>query len=116
MSAALVADTPVTRTVGGGTTNYHKLAFPSGGVTVTLDVTQGSATLYASDDIWNLNAENYDWRIQTSVYGEDFLHPSNLNRTVGNVLFLGILGRETANAYVLNNSLGDTTTQGACIM
>ena len=97
---------------------YYEIAFTNSGVTIKLDVMQGSATLYASDYIWNLNAESYDWKIQTNLtnmYGEEYIHPSNLNRTAGNVLFLGVLGGETANVYILNNTLGDTTTKGIYI-
>lgn len=97
---------------------YYEIAFTNSGVTIKLDVMQGLATLYASDYIWNLNAESYDWKIQTnltSMYGEEYIHPSNLNRTAGNVLFLGVLGGETANVYILNNTLGDTTTKGICM-
>ena len=97
---------------------YYEIAFTNSGVTIKLDVMQGSATLYASDYIWNLNAESYDWKIQTNLtnmYGEEYIHPSNLNRTAGNVLFLGVLGGATANVYILNNTLGDTTTKGIYI-
>lgn len=99
-------------TVGAGVTRYYQLTFPAEGVSVSLDMTQGSATLYASDNIWNANAQNRDWTIQATSYAELFMIPSILGRTVRPLLFLAVVGGQSNSTYILSNAVGDTTTKG----
>ena len=99
-------------TVGAGVTRYYQLTFPAEGVSVSLDMTQGSATLYASDNIWNANAQNHDWTFQATSYAELFMNPSTLGRTVRPLLFLAVVGGQSTSTFILSNAVGDTTTKG----
>ena len=106
---------PLFHTLSSGVTRYYEVAFPSDGVTVTLDVTQGSVTVYASDNIWNANAQDYDWRVTAdtaSGFIEAFFNSSTLNRQVRSILFLAIVGGQSANTYIMNNAVGDIRTIG----
>ena len=75
-------------------------------------MTQGSATLYASDNIWNANAQNYDWTFQATSYAELFMTSSTLGRTVQPLLFLAVVGGQSTSRFILSNAVGDTTTKG----
>lgn len=112
---ALTTMSPVLDTLNNGVTKYYWLAFPSGGVTITLDVIQGAVTLYASDSILNSNAQNYDWRVTantSSGFLETFLDPAMLSRPANAQLFLAIVGGQSSNTYIMNNAVGDIRTRG----
>ena len=113
--SALTALSPLFHTLSSGVTRYYEVAFPSDGVTVTLDVTQGSVTVYASDNIWNANAQDYDWRVTantTSGFTEAFFNSSTLNRQVRSILFLAIVGGQSTSTFIMNNAVGDIRTKG----
>ena len=102
-------------TLSSGEAKYYEVAFPSDGVTITLDVTQGSVTLYASDNIWDANAQDYDWRVTantTSGFTEAFFNSSTLNRQAHSILFLAIVGEQNTSTYIMNNAVGDIRTTG----
>ena len=106
---------PVFYTLNSGVPKYYELAFPSGGVTITLDVIRGAVTLYASDNIWNANAQDYDWRVKantSSGFTEAFFDPSTIGRTARPILFLAIVGGQSTNTYIMNNAVGDIRTRG----
>ena len=110
---------PLFDTLISGVTRYYEVVFPSDGVTVTLDVTQGSVTVYVSDNIWNANAQDYDWRVTantTSGFTEAFFNSSTLNRQVRSILFLAIVGEQNTSTYIMNNAVGDIRTTGASSM
>lgn len=113
--SADTTNTSVFHTVSSGVTRYYQLVLPSDGVTVSLDMTLGSATLYASDNIWNANAPSHDWTFQATSYAELFMNPTTLGRTTRPLLFLAVVGGQTTNTYILNNAVGDTTTKGIII-
>ena len=106
---------PLLQTLNSGVIRYYEVAFPSDGVTVTLDVIQGSVTLYASDNIWNANAQDYDWRVTadtSSGFIEAFFNSSNLNRQARSIVFLAIVGGQSTSTYIMNNAVGDIRTKG----
>ena len=106
---------PLLQTLNSGVIRYYEVAFPSDGVTVTLDVIQGSVTLYASDSIWNANAQDYDWRVTadtSSGFIEAFFNSSNLNRQARSIVFLAIVGGQSTSTYIMNNAVGDIRTKG----
>ena len=106
---------PLFDTLSSGETKYYEVAFPSDGVTITLDVTQGSVTLYASDNIWDANAQDYDWRVTADTsrgFTEAFFNSSTLNRQARSILFLAIVGGQSTNTYIMNNAVGDIRTIG----
>ena len=106
---------PLFDTLSSREAKYYEVAFPSDGVTITLDVTQGSVTLYASDNIWDANAQDYDWRVTantTSGFTEAFFNSSTLNRQAHSILFLAIVGEQNTSTYIMNNAVGDIRTTG----
>ena len=106
---------PLLQTLNSGVTRYYEVAFPSDGVTITLDIIQGSVTLYASDNIWNANAQDYDWTVTantTSGFIEAFLNSSTLNRQARSILFLAIAAGQSTSTYIMNNAVGDIRTKG----
>lgn len=106
---------PLLQTLNSGVTRYYEVAFPSDGVTVTLDIIQGSVTLYASDNIWKANAQDYDWRVTADTSGgftEAFFNSSTLNRQARSILFLAIVGEQNTSTYITNNAVGDIRTTG----
>ena len=106
---------PLLQTLNSGVIRYYEIAFPSDGVTVTLDVIQGSVTLYASDNIWNANAQDYDWRVTadtSSGFIEAFFNSSTLNRQARSIVFLAIVGGQSTSTYIMNNAVGDIRTKG----
>ena len=117
--SALTAMSPVYYTLSSGVPKYYELAFPTAGVTITLDVIQGAVTLYASDNIWNANAQGYDWRVTANVssgFIEAFFDPSTIGRTARAILFLAIVGGQSTNTYIMNNAVGDIRTRGTMNM
>ena len=113
--SALTAMSPVFYTLNSGATKYYELAFPIDGVTITLDVIQGGVILYASDNIWNANAQGFDWRVAantSSGFIEVIFDPSTIGRTARAILFLAIVGGQTTNTYIMNNAVGDIRTRG----
>ena len=113
--SALTAMSPVFYTLNSGVTKYYELAFPIDGVTITLDVIQGAVILYASDNIWNANAQGFDWRVTantSSGFIEAIFDPSTIGRTARTILFLAIVGGQTTNTYIMNNAVGDIRTRG----
>ena len=106
---------PLLQTLNSGVTRYYEVAFPSDGLTVTLDIIQGSVTLYASDNIWNANAQDYDWRVTadtSSGFTEAFFNSSTLSRQARFILFLAVVGEQNTNTYIMNNAVGDIRTKG----
>ena len=113
--SALTALSPLFHTLSSGVTRYYEVAFPSDGVTVTLDVTQGSVTVYVSDNIWNANAQDYDWRVTANTtvgFTESFFNSSTLNRQARSILFLAIVGGQSTSTFIMNNAVGDIRTKG----
>ena len=94
---------------------YYKFSFPSTGLTLVLDIPDGSVVCYASDTIQNPNPRNgYSWRFEASYYNDSYIDPSMVQ---GAVMHVGIEGRGNAssNIFSLNSTFGDSATKGVRI-
>ena len=77
-------------------------------MTIKLNITSGSVICYVSDHYRNPNeVQGYDWRIEVSDYADIFLDPSDLSRSAGTTIYVGIEGVGVSNHFTLGNNEGD---------
>ena len=90
------------------------LPLPSSGLTVVLDVSEGSVACYISNSLQNPNSKyGYTWRVEAYYYNDSFIDPSTIQGTVGGYIYIGIEGRSnTSNTFAFNATSGDTATKG----
>ena len=101
----------ISDTVENGEIKYFTYPFPDEGLTIKLDVDEGSAVLYASDIIQTPNEALYDWKIETDGYSDVFLDPTELGRPVaGDSVFVSIEGLQASNSFAIDTTFGDTST------
>ena len=109
--------------LGGGEVSFFQYQLPTQGMTVHLDVQEGSVVLYASSTIQNPNEALYDYRLETDSSADVFLDPvtlegrpqvvANKRRQVGDsftntTVYISIEGEEDINSFVLETTFGDT--------
>ena len=96
--------------VGEGETSFIEIPYDSDeGVTIKVNVTNGTITVYASDQTTTPNEAFYDWMIETDGYSDVFLDPDDVNRTIGDTVYVAIEGEDTDNDFILVAEEGDTT-------
>ena len=88
------------------------LPFSDDGITIAVNVSNGSVVIYASDQTTTPNEAFHDWMIETDGYSDVFLDPNELNRTVDDVVYVAITGEEETNSFNFTSTPGDTSTQG----
>ena len=102
------SDVGVSNSLSSGQRLYYEFVFATNGITLRLDVTNGTIICYASDLIQNPNEEEgYVWMITISTYTDVFLDPGSLNRPAGSFLYVTLEGSETTNNFNLNSTTGD---------
>ena len=84
---------------------YFTFQFPSEGVTLQIEVLEGSIVLYATDIIQTPNEALYTWKIATSKCKDLFLDPV-LCQTMGDSVNLAIIGLEQVNTFILKTIPG----------
>ena len=55
------------------------------------------------------NEAFHDWMIETDGYSAVFLDPNDVNRTVGDTVYVTIEGEDTDNDFTFTSESGDTT-------
>ena len=106
-------NTPVTGTANSGEVKYYNFPFHSSGITLRLDVFQGSFIAYASDMTDAPNTQRgYVWQIQTSSYNDLFFNPSSLGRRPGNTAYIAVEGRNSFNSFSVGAVSENMTTTG----
>ena len=100
----------ISSTIEEDEVSYIELPFSDNGVTITVSVTIGLIVVYASDQITTPNEAFHDWMIETDGYSDVFLDPNDVNRTVGDTVYVAIEGEEESNNYELSTTTGDTST------
>lgn len=103
---------PTGDSVSSGQFKFFELPFPDEGVTIRLEVQQGTVICYASDRIRNPNENDYDWKIETDDYIDAYLDPSSLGRPAGNYVFVSLQGVQSINTFSLDTTSGDTSISG----
>ena len=99
--------------ISGGEQTFIKIPYdPNEGVTIKVNVTNGTVVVYASDQIKTPNEAFYDWMIETDGYSDVFLDPNDVNRTVEDTVYVAIEGEDTDNDFSFTPENGDTSTTG----
>ena len=88
---------------------YLEVPFTDEGVTFKVNVTNGSVVVYASDQTPTPNDAFYDWMVETDGYSDVFLDPNEVNRTIGNTVYVAIEGEEENSEFTFTFELGDTS-------
>ena len=98
--------------VGEGEETYIEVPYDSHeGVTIKVNVTNGSVIVYASDRITTPNEAFYDWMIETDGYSDIFLDPIEVSRIVGDTVYVVIEGEDVDNDFTFTSENGDTSTR-----
>ena len=112
-SAAVEINETVDTSVGKGEQTYIEIPYdPDEGVTIKVNVTNGTVVVYASDQTTTPNEAFYDWMVETDGYSDVFLDPDDVNRTVGDTVYVAIEGEDTDNDFTFTSENGDTSTRG----
>ena len=99
--------------IGEGEQTFIEIPYePNEGVTIKVNVTNGTVVVYASDQIKTHNEAFYDWMIETDGYSEVFLDPNDVNRTLGDSVYIAVEGEDTDNDFTFTPENGDTSTTG----
>jgi hypothetical protein len=113
-SAEVEINETVDTSVGEDETTYIEVPYDSDeGVTIKINVTNGTVTVYASDQTTTPNEAFYDWMIETGGYSDVFLDPDAVNRTIGDTVYVAIEGQEPDNDFTFVSEEGNTTV-GLC--
>ena len=109
-SAEIEINETVNTAVGEGETTFIEIPYDSDeGVTIKVNVTNGTVTVYASDQTTTPNEAFYDWMIETDGYSDVYLDPNDVNRTIGDTVYVAIEGEDPDNDFTLVSEDGDTT-------
>ena len=114
MAAEIEINETVSNTIEADKVTHIEFPFSAEGVTIHLNVTNGSIVLYASDQTPTPNEAFYDWMIETDGYSDVFLDPHlphGINRTIGDTVYVAIEGVDESNNFTLTVVSGDTTIQ-----
>ena len=109
----------ITRTLEQNEASYIQLDLPVDGMTLRLNVSQGSVVMYGSNKIQNPNEAFYDFKLSNNqpkifVTGKTFF-PSitkrqiSTNNTDDITIYISIEGQSASNNFTLNTTIGDTT-------
>ena len=113
-SAEIEVNETVDTSVGYDETTYIEIPYDSDkGVTIKVNVTNGTVVVYASDRVTTPNEAFYDWMIETDGYSDVYLDPDAINRTVGDTVYIAIDGEDADNDFTFVSEEGDTT-EGKC--
>ena len=109
-SAGIETNETVDTSVGEGETTYIEVPYDSDeGITIKVNVTNGTVTVYASDQTRTPNEAFYDWMIETDGYSDVYLDPNAVNRTIDDTVYVAIEGDDVDNDFTFISEEGDTT-------
>ena len=118
----------VSRTIPRNTRVYLEYDVPSEGFTVTAEVEEGAIVICGSRSLQRPDCSyrpSYDWRLEVQGNAEIFINgqgvPANQQQSIskrqvdsgGNenvTVFVTIEGLESQNSFMMNTTVGDTTT------
>lgn len=106
-----ISDT-VSDTVSQNEEKYFNYPLPTSGegITINIDVTTGSAVLYASTVIETPNEALHDVRVETDGFEDTYIDPNSLSPSSGNQLYVAVVGTSVSNSLSVSASAGDTST------
>ena len=101
-------NTPVTGTANSGEVKYYNFPFHSSGITLRLDVFQGSIIAYASYTTDAPNTQRgYNWTLQATVYDDLYFSPAP-----GSTVYVALHGIQSSNSFRVGAIMQDFTTTG----
>ena len=91
----------VNATVGKDEQAFIRLTYDSNqGLTIKMNITNGTVKMYVSDQITTPNEAFYDWMAETSECLDIYLDPNELNRTAGVSVHVVIQGIDISNEFI----------------
>ena len=101
-------------------TQYLNYPIPeSGGITLQVNVNQGTIVLYASSVIQTPNEAFHDIKIVTNSYEDVFINPNNLSDPNAGTVFIALTSASDSSSntttVVVNTQPGDVSTGMYCV-
>ena len=106
-----------------GEVTFLQMTLPEDGLTITIDVDEGSVVMYGSDKIQQPNEALHDFKLtndKPEIYLTKETFIKNTNTTVskreattdstGINIYISIEGESMINNFTLNTTIGDTTS------
>ena len=112
-SPDLSIDQVVSDTIDQGQTKYVNYPLPANdeGITIVLNVSNGSAVVYASTVVSTPNEAFHDVKIESSQFEDVYIDPNNLtNPDTANTIYIAIIGLGVSNMIQVSASQGDIST------
>lgn len=116
---------PISQTLQQNQISYFKTSLPELGMTIRLDVNEGSVVLFGSNKIQTPNEAFYDFMLSTNkqdifVTEDTFGNtPSKTKRQItkfANItVYISIQGQSVSNSFIFNTTVGDTTVNTGII-
>lgn len=77
---------------------YYRFPYPSNGVTLVLEVSNGSVSCYASNSLQNPNRKyGYERIVKADAYNDTYIDPSTTPGALGAYIYIGIEGRNKSH-------------------
>ncbi|XP_019862542.1 PREDICTED: collagen alpha-1(XII) chain-like, partial [Amphimedon queenslandica] len=117
-SPKIELNSTVTDNIGSGQTKYLNYPLPNNtqGITVVLNVTNGSVTLYASTVVSTPNETFHEFKLVTNTYEDVFINRSSLNNSgTADTVFIAVEGNGISNQMQISATQGDTSTEPVAI-
>ena len=109
-SATIEINQTVETSIDEGETAYIQIPYDSDeGVTIKVNVANGTVILYASDQTTTPNEAFHDWMIKTDGYSDVYLDPDAVNRIIGDTVYVAIQGEDADNDFTFVSEEGDTS-------
>ena len=96
-----------------GQAKYINYPLPANdeGITIVLNVSNGSAVVYASTVLSTPNEAFYDVKIESSQFEDVYIDPNNItNPDTANKVYIAIIGQGVSNMIQISASQGDIST------
>ena len=100
-------------TIDQSETKYVNYPLPANdeGITIVLNVSNGSAVVYASTVVSTPNEAFHDVKIESSQFEDAYIDPNNItNPDTANTIYIAIIGLGVSNVIQVSASQGDIST------
>ena len=110
-SPDLSLDDEISDTIDEGETKYLNYPFDDDGITVQLEVTSGTAILYASTVVQTPNEALHDVMLETNGWEDAYIDPDHLtNPDSAATVYIAIESKDSASDIQLSVETGDSST------
>ena len=114
---------PITGSITQGEVTFLQISLPDDGLTITIDVNEGSIVMYGSDKIKQPNEAVHDFKLtneKPEIYLTEETFGKNTSTIVskretttdstGITIYISIEGQSMVNNFTLNTTIGDITS------